>query len=57
MIAHPAEVKSIKEKYNKKIIVAITVKDQNDTVKYLEYNELADIILFDSKGYEKSDVL
>ena len=50
----PAEVKSIKEKYNKKIIVAITVKDQHDTVKYLEYNELADIILFDSKGYEKS---
>ena len=50
----PAEVKSIKEKYNKKIIVAITVKDQNDTVKYFEYNELADIILFDSKGYEKS---
>ena len=50
----PAEVKSIKEKYNKKIIVAITVKDQNDTVKYLEYNELAEIILFDSKGYEKS---
>jgi len=51
---NPADVKSIKEKYNKKIIVAITVKDQNDTVKYLEYNELADIILFDSKGYEKS---
>ncbi|MDA7732170.1 phosphoribosylanthranilate isomerase [Candidatus Pelagibacter sp.] len=50
----PAEVKSIKERYNKKIIVAITVKDQNDTVKYLEYNELADIVLFDSKGYEKS---
>jgi len=50
----PAEVKSIKKEYNKKIIVAITVKDQNDTVKYLEYNELADIILFDSKGYEKS---
>jgi phosphoribosylanthranilate isomerase len=50
----PADVKSIKERYNKKIIVAITVKDQNDTVKYLEYNELADVILFDSKGYEKS---
>jgi len=50
----PAEVKSIKEKYDKKIIVAITVKDQNDTVRYLEYNELAHIILFDSKGYEKS---
>ena len=51
---NPSNVKSIKEKYNKKIIVAITVKDQNDTVRYLEYNELADIILFDSKGYEKS---
>ena len=49
-----SDVKSIRKKYNKKIIVAITVKDQNDTVKYLEYNELADIILFDSKGYEKS---
>ena len=29
----PEEVKSIKKKYNKKIIVAITVKDQNDTIK------------------------
>ena len=50
----PAEVKSIIEQYNKKIIVAITVKDQNDVVKYMEYKNLADIILFDSKGYEKS---
>jgi phosphoribosylanthranilate isomerase len=50
----PIEIKSIKEKYNKKIIIAITIKDQNDVVRYLEYNELADIILFDSKGYEKS---
>ena len=50
----PVEVKSIIEKYNKKIIVAITVKDQNDVVKYMEFNEFANIILFDSKGYEKS---
>jgi phosphoribosylanthranilate isomerase len=50
----PTEVKSIIEKYNKKIIIAITVQDQNDVVKYMEFNELADIILFDSKGYEKS---
>ena len=50
----PTVVKSIKEKYNKKIIIAITIKDQNDVVRYLEYNGLADIILFDSKGYEKS---
>ena len=50
----PAEVRLIKEKYNRKIIVAITVKSQNDVIKYIEYNELADIVLFDSKGYEKS---
>ena len=50
----PVEVKSIIEKYNRKIIVAITVKDQSDVIKYMEYNNLADIILFDSKGYEKS---
>jgi len=50
----PTEVKSIIEKYNKKIIVAITIKDQNDVVKYMEFNELADIVLFDSNGYEKS---
>tara|TARA_B100000767_G_scaffold267250_1_gene285709 strand:- start:85 stop:708 length:624 start_codon:yes stop_codon:yes gene_type:complete len=48
------EVKLIKKNYKKKIIIAITVKDQNDIVKYMEYNELADIVLFDSKGYEKS---
>jgi phosphoribosylanthranilate isomerase len=48
------EIKSIKKRYNKKIIVAITVKDQNDIIKYMEYIEYADIILFDSKGYEKS---
>ena len=50
----PVEIKSIIEKYNKKIIVAITVKDQNDVIKYMNYNDCADIILFDSKGYEKS---
>jgi phosphoribosylanthranilate isomerase len=50
----PSEVRSIIEKYKKKIIVAISVKDQNDVVKYMEFNELARIILFDSKGYEKS---
>ena len=48
------EIKSIKEKYNRKIIIAITIKKKNDVIKYMEYNDLADIILFDSKGYEKS---
>ena len=50
----PNQIKSIKEKYNKKIIAAITVKSHHDVAKYIEYNDLADIILFDSKGYEKS---
>jgi len=50
----PKEVKFIIEKYNRKIIVALTIKDQNDVVKYMDYNECADIILFDSRGYEKS---
>ena len=50
----PNQIKSIKEKYNKKIIAAITVKSHHDVAKYIVYNDLADIILFDSKGYEKS---
>jgi len=50
----PKEVKSIKDKYNKKIIVAITVKNKNDVLEYAQYNKFTDIILFDSKGYEKS---
>ena len=48
------EIKIIKEKYQKKIIVAITVRDKDDVVKFMKYNDHADIILFDSKGYEKS---
>jgi len=50
----PREVKSIKEKYNKKIIIAITVNNQNDVLKYQNYKNVADIFLFDSKGYDKS---
>jgi len=47
------KIRFIKEKYKKKIIVAITVRDQSDVIKFMAYND-ADIILFDSKGYEKS---
>ena len=50
----PDETKIIKDKYNKKIIIAITVNDQNDILKYHDYKDIADIVLFDSKGYEKS---
>jgi phosphoribosylanthranilate isomerase len=50
----PNEIKSIKKEYNKKIITALTIKDENDVQKYHLYSDLTDIYLFDSKGYEKS---
>ncbi|MDC0855492.1 phosphoribosylanthranilate isomerase [Candidatus Pelagibacter sp.] len=50
----PNEIKTIIKKYNKKVIAAITVKDQKDVMKYMEYKNFAEIVLFDSKGYEKS---
>ena len=50
----PIEIKSIKDKYKKKIIIAITVSNQDDVLKYTKYKDIANIILFDSKGYEKS---
>ena len=50
----PAEIKSIKEKYNKKIITALTIEDASDVKKYHLFSEVTDIYLFDSKGYEKS---
>ncbi|MBL6786188.1 MAG: phosphoribosylanthranilate isomerase [Candidatus Pelagibacter bacterium] len=50
----PNEIKSIKEKYNKKIITTLTIRDENDVQKYHLYSDVADIYLFDSKGYEKS---
>jgi len=48
------EILFIKNRYKKKIIIAITVKDQNDISKYQKYKNIADIVLFDSMGYEKS---
>ena len=50
----PYEIKSIKEKYNKKIITALTIRDENDVQKYHLYSDVTDIYLFDSKGYDKS---
>ena len=50
----PEEVKKIKQKYNKKIITALTIKDETDVEKYQLFSEVTDIYLFDSKGYEKS---
>ena len=48
------EIKSIKQKYQKKIITAITIEDKTDVVKYKLFTSVTDIYLFDSKGYEKS---
>ena len=50
----PEKTKSIKEKYKKKVITAITVKDFKDVKKYKKFVDITDIYLFDSKGYEKS---
>ena len=50
----PNQIKIIKQKYQKKIITALTIKDENDVVKYKEFTDVTDIYLFDSKGYEKS---
>ena len=48
------EIIKIKEKYNKKIIAALTIENKEDIKKYKEYENISEIILFDSKGYEKS---
>ena len=50
----PNYIKKIKEKYNKKIISVVTVSNKNDVDKYKQYENISDIILFDSKGYHKS---
>ena len=50
----PEQILSIKKSYNKKIITALTVREKSDVEKYKNFNEVTDIYLFDSKGYEKS---
>jgi len=51
----PARTKEIKFKYKIKIISAITISNKNDVIKYKDYSDVSDIILFDSKGYHKSE--
>ena len=50
----PEEIIEIKEKYKKKIIAALTIENKEDVRKYKDYENISEIILFDSKGYEKS---
>ena len=50
----PEKTKLIKKKYNKKIITALTIENKSDVEKYKKFESISNIILFDSKGYEKS---
>jgi phosphoribosylanthranilate isomerase len=50
----PDEIRVIKNKYDKKIITALTVKNKIDVQDYELFSQVTDIYLFDSKGYEKS---
>ena len=50
----PKETKNIKQKYKKKIITSLPIETKDDVKKYKDYENISDIILFDSKGYEKS---
>ena len=50
----PSEIKEIKKRNRVKIIKALTVETGKDVLKYKKYQAVSDIILFDSKGMEKS---
>tara|TARA_B100000963_G_scaffold354821_1_gene371967 strand:- start:772 stop:1395 length:624 start_codon:yes stop_codon:yes gene_type:complete len=51
----PKRTIEIKDKYKVKIISALTISNKKDVNKYKDYLEISDIILFDSKGYHKSE--
>ena len=51
----PERTEEIKSKYKIKIISALTISEEADVIKYKNYLEISDIILFDSKGYHKSE--
>ena len=51
----PIRTFEIKNKYKIKIISAITISNKEDVEKYKDYLKISDIILFDSKGYHKSE--
>ena len=52
---NPKRTKEIKSKYKIKIITALTISSKDDVIKYKDYSDVSDIILFDSKGYHKSE--
>jgi len=48
------KISEIKLKFNKKIIVAIQVKNKEDVLNYKKFEKVSDIILWDSSGFELS---
>ena len=52
---NPIRTIEIKEKYKIKIISALTISNKEDVDRYKDYLKVSDIILFDSKGYHKSE--
>ena len=48
-------VKELKKKYNKKIIKAIKVTDENSAKKFQQFEDEVDMFLFDSPAMEKSE--
>jgi phosphoribosylanthranilate isomerase len=50
----PEITKLIKEKYKIRIISALTINNGDDVDQYKKYQTIADIVLFDGKGYEES---
>ena len=51
----PVRTMEIKKKYKIKIISALTISNKKDVDRYKDYLEISDIILFDSKGYHRSE--
>ena len=43
----PKRTKEIKLKYKIKIITALTISGEDDVIKYKDYSDVSDIILFD----------
>ena len=48
------DISKIKDKYKKKIIVALQIKEKKDILNYKTFEQVADIILFDSSGLHQS---
>ena len=51
---NPEKTTLIKKKYKIKIITALTIENKDDIEDYKKFESISEIILFDSKGYEKS---